>query len=145
MFHLRYWAGFWIWFDFQIYQSCEYTRVLNKIFYDKCLTVFWICLGFWIRQGSRDLRLHMVLNKIHHHRSWALFRICLEFWPWRCYTGFYRKQPFMFARVLSILRVLSMLGLEDTKAVNIPMSHMILCKLYFKDSWYFECLEFQIS
>ena len=92
MFHLRYWAGFWIWFDFQIYQSCEYTRVLNKIFYDKCLTVFWICLGFWIRQGSKDLRLYMVLNKILHQRSLALFWILLEFWPWRCYTGFCRNQ-----------------------------------------------------
>ena len=49
---------------------------------------------------------------------------------------------YMFDRVLSIPPVLSLLGLEDTRAVNILMLHMVLCKLYFKDSWYFECLEF---
>ena len=49
---------------------------------------------------------------------------------------------YMFDRVLSILSVLIMLGLEDTRAVNMPMLHMVLCKLHFKDSWYFECLEF---
>ena len=48
----------------------------------------------------------------------------------------------MFDRVLSIPRVLNMLVLEDTRAVNIPMLHMGLCKMYFIDSWYFECLEF---
>ena len=49
---------------------------------------------------------------------------------------------YMFDRVLSILPVLIMLGLEDTRAMNLPMLHMVLCKLHFKDSWYFECLEF---
>ena len=49
---------------------------------------------------------------------------------------------YMFDRVLSILPVLIMLGLEDTRALNLPMLHMVLCKLHFKDSWYFECLEF---
>ena len=60
MLHLIYSAGLWICFDFRIYQSCEYTRamnksvlykVLNKIFHDRCLTVSWICLGYWICQG----------------------------------------------------------------------------------------------
>ena len=38
----------------------------------------------------------------------------------------------MFDRVLSIPRVLNMLGLEDTRAVNMPILHMVLCKLYFR-------------
>ena len=62
MLHLRYSAGFWICFDFRIYQSSEYTRflnmsglhkVLNKIFCDRYLAVLWICLGFWICHGSK--------------------------------------------------------------------------------------------
>ena len=38
----------------------------------------------------------------------------------------------MFGRVLSIPRILSMLGLEYTRVVNIPRFHKVLCKLYFK-------------
>ena len=47
----------------------------------------------------------------------------------------------MFDSVLSVPRVLNMLGLKDTRAVNMTMLHMVLCELYFKDSCYFECVE----
>ena len=49
---------------------------------------------------------------------------------------------YMFDRVLSITRVLKMLELEYTRVVNMPRLHMVMCKLYFKDSRYSECLEF---
>ena len=48
----------------------------------------------------------------------------------------------MFDRILSISRVLNMIGLEYTRAVNLPRLHMVLRKLHFKDSRYFGCLEF---
>ena len=41
---------------------------------------------------------------------------------------------YMFDRVLSILRILNMLGLEYTRAVNMPRLLRVPCKLYFKDS-----------
>ena len=40
---------------------------------------------------------------------------------------------YMFDRVLSIPRILSMLGLEHTRVGNMPRLHRVLCKLYFKD------------
>ena len=46
---------------------------------------------------------------------------------------------------MSIPRVFNMLGLEDTRAVNMPMLCMVLCELYFKDSWYFEFLSFKYA
>ena len=49
---------------------------------------------------------------------------------------------YMFDRVLRIPWVLNMLGLECTQVVNMAMVHRVLCKLYFKDSQYPECLEF---
>ena len=52
--------------------------------------------------------------------------------------------PYMFDRFLSISWALNMLELEYTRVVNIPRLHTVLCKLYFKDSQYFECLEFWI-
>ena len=51
---------------------------------------------------------------------------------------------YVFDRVLSISRVLIMLGFEYTRVVNMTWLHRVLCKLYFKDSRYFECLEFWI-
>ena len=48
----------------------------------------------------------------------------------------------MFDRVLSITQVLSMLGLEYTRAANMQRLHMAMYKLHFKDSQYSECLEF---
>ena len=120
MLDLRYSAGFWIYFDLRIYQSFEYTRflnmsglnkVLNKIFRDICLTVFWICLEFWIyfviyvwqyseyalnseyAMVLNMLGLHKVVNKTFHQRYLIGFWMCLEFWKYQYYTGFCRKQP----------------------------------------------------
>ena len=47
--------------------------------------------------------------------------------------------PYMFKRFLSVSWALDMLGLEYTRVTNIPTLHMVLC---FKDSQYFEYLEF---
>ena len=41
-----------------------------------------------------------------------------------------------------IPRVLNILGLEYTTIRAVQGLHRVLCKLYFKDSWYLECLEF---
>ena len=101
MLHLRYSAGFWICFDFRIYQSSEYTRflnmsglhkALNKIFRDRCLAVFWIWLGFWICHGSKYAGPHKIVDKILHHRYLTGLWICLEFSKYQCYTAFFRKQ-----------------------------------------------------
>ena len=48
----------------------------------------------------------------------------------------------MFDRILSVSQVLNILGLEHTRIANIPRLHGVLCKLYFKDSQYFGCLEY---
>ena len=103
--HLIYLAGPWICFDFTIYQSCEYNRVLNmprlhyvlnKIFHNRCSTVLWICFGFWICQGLNMPALHMVLNKILHSIYLGGFWIFLKFWICQFYTGFRRKRPTIF-------------------------------------------------
>ena len=47
-------------------KSCKYIgalnipgiyKDLNDIFHDRCVTVFWICLGFWVCQGSKYARV----------------------------------------------------------------------------------------
>ena len=132
MLHLRYSAGFLICFDFRIYQSSEYSK-------------FWICQGytrFWIKyflieawqyseygldseyvKVLNPLMLLKAVSKIFNHSYLTGFWICLEFWIYHCYTRFCRKQP-----GLNICK-----GREYAK---------VLCKLYFKDSQYFECFEF---
>ena len=52
------------------------------------------------------------------------------------------KPSYMFGMVLNIPQILNMLGLEYAKVVNKPRLHGVLCKLCFKDSQYFEFLEF---
>ena len=83
------------------------------------------------------LGLHMVLNKIIHtryltgfllNRPWVLnmpvlYRVSVE-----------NGTSYMFDRLLSIPRILSMLGLEYTRVVKMSMLRRVLCKLYFKDS-----------
>ena len=145
MLQLRYLAGFWICFDFRIFQSSEYTRflnmsglhkVLNKIFCDRCLAVFWICFWFWICHGSKY--------------AGATFSI-IDIWQDSEYasssenTQFCRKQP-----VIHVWQV-SEYSLDSQSyrawiymVVNMPRLHMVLHKLYFKDSHYFECLELWI-
>ena len=49
---------------------------------------------------------------------------------------------YMFDRFLIIHWAFNQLGLEYTRVVNMPRLYMVLRKLYFKDSQYFECLEF---
>ena len=51
----------------------------------------------------------------------------------------------MFGRFQIIHWALNVPGLEYTRVVYMPRLHMVLRKQYFKDSQYFECLEFQIS
>ena len=102
MLHLRHSAGFWICFDFSIYQSSQYTRFLNMSGY----TRFWIkyfVIDVWqYSEYALDseyatvlnmLGSHKVVNKIFHHKYLTGFWLCLEFWKYQCYTGFCRKQP----------------------------------------------------
>ena len=51
-------------------------------------------------------------------------------------------KSYIFDRFLGIPWALNLPGLEYTRVVNMPRLHMVLRKLYFKDSQYFECLEF---
>ena len=48
----------------------------------------------------------------------------------------------MFDRFLSIPWALNLPGLESSRVMNMPRLYMVLRKLYFKGSQYFECLEF---
>ena len=49
---------------------------------------------------------------------------------------------YMFDRFLIIHWAPNLPELEYARVVNMPRLHMVLRKLYFKDSQYFECLEF---
>ena len=128
---------------------------------------FWICQGytrFWIKYFVIDvwqyseyaldseyatvlnmLGSHKVVNKIFHHKYLTGFWICLEFWKYQCYTGFFRKQPVIhvwqvseYSLVSQSARAWIYQGREYAKVT------MVLRKLYFKDSEYFEFLEFSI-
>ena len=118
MLHLRYSAALWISWDFRIYQSYEYTRVLNmsglrkvlnKIFHDRCLAVLWICIVFWMCQGFKYARITV------HHTCLTEFWVFLGssvcwglniqgLWIWQCYTGFCVN---CILKIQGILNVLS--------------------------------------
>ena len=151
MLHLRYLAGFWICFDFRIYQSSEYTwflnmsglhKVSNKIFRDRFMD------SWQYSEYATVLNMlgsHKVVNKIFHDKHLTGFWICLQFWKYQCYAGFCRKQPVIYVWQASEYS----LGSQPCRVwiymvVNMPRLHMVLHKLYFKDSYYFECLEFWI-
>ena len=88
---------------------------------------------------------HKVVNKIFHHKYLTGFWICLEFWKYQCYTVFCKKQP-----VIHVWQVFEYsLGSQSYRAwiymvVNMSRLHIVLHQLYFKDSHYFQCLEFWI-
>ena len=85
---------------------------------------------------------HKVVNKIFHYKYLTGFWICLEFWRYLCYTGFCRKQPIMHIwQVSEYSWALNLPRLESSRVVNLPRFQMVLGKLYFKDSQYFEWLE----
>ena len=154
MSNLRHTAEFWICFDFRIYQSSEYTSVLNM----SGFTRFWIkyfVIDVWqYSEYALDsecatvlnmLESHIVVNKIFHRKYLTGFWICLEFWKYQCYTVFCKKQP-----VIHVWQVFEYsLGSQSYRAwiymvVNMSRLHIVLRKLHFKDSQYFECLEFWI-
>ena len=149
-----------------IWQGSEYALISGYI---RVLNIlgFWICQGytrFWIKYFVTDvckyseyaldsdyatvlnmLGSHKIVNKIFHHKYLTRFRICLQFWKYQCYAGFCRKQP-----VIHVWQV-SEYSLDSQSyrawiymVVSMPRLHMVLHKLYFKDSRYFECLEFWI-
>ena len=144
MLHLRYLARFWICFGFRIYKSSEYTRFLNMSGLQK----------FWIKYYVLDseyatvlnmLRSHKVVNKFFHHKHLTGFWICLQFWKYQCYTGFCRKQPVIHVCQVSEYSLSSQYskawiykGREYAKVTHVSVW------MYFKDSQYFECLEFWI-
>ena len=86
-----------------------------------------------------------VVNKIFHYKYLTRFWICLEFWKYQVtQVSVENSPPYMFERFLSSSWALSLPGLECTRVLNMPRLHMVLRKLYVKDSKYFECLEFWI-
>ena len=127
----------------------EYTRILNML-------GFWICQGytrFWIKyfvidvwqysEHALDSEYATVLNilgslkavnKIFHINIWQGSEYASSSENTSA-TGFSRKQkPIMFDRFLSIPWALNLPGLEYTRVMIIPRLHMVLRKLYFKDS-----------
>ena len=125
----------------------ECTRIIN-------IPGFWICHGytrFWIKylmigvwhydEQALDseyvrvlnmLELHMVLNKIPRNRYWQGSEYVSSSEYASATKGSVENDPlYMFGRVLRIRRVINMLGLEYTR-------------VEYKDSRYFECLEFWI-
>ena len=123
-------------------QSCECTLVLNmvglhkasnKIFHDRCLTVFWICIGFWICQGSICWCYTSFWIKFSIIDIWQDSEYASSFEYASVTQGFVENVPsYMFDRVLSILRLLNMLPPEYTRVVNMPRLRKVLCKLYFQ-------------
>ena len=98
MIHLRCSVGFWICFDFRIYQSWEYIRVLKQARVTQGFEwdVLWqyseYALDSEYARVLNMLGLHKILNKIVHHRYFIGLWVCFELWICQCYIGLYRKQ-----------------------------------------------------
>ena len=154
MSYLRYSAGFWIGFDFRIYKISEYTRVLNMAGLHKVWIKYFVIDVWQYSEYALDseyatflnmLGSDKVVNKIFHYKYLTRFWICLEFWKYQVtQVSVENSPPYMFERFLSSSWALSLPGLECTRVLNMPRLHMVLRKLYVKDSKYFECLEFWI-
>ena len=131
MLHLRYLTGFWICFNFRIYQSWEYIRVLK---YARVTQGFEWHISWQHSEYALDseyarvlnmLGLHKILNKILHHRHFIELWICFKLWICQYYTGLCRKRQqeskyavsykgfwikYIFDRVLNIPRFQNMSG-----------------------------------
>ena len=133
----------------------EYTRVVK-------------ILGFWICQGCTRFWIQLFMIDIWHYYEYALYseyaRVLnmlrllmvlskfsvIDIWHGSEYAnviqGSVQNGPsYMFDRDLSIPWVISMLGHKYARVVNMTRLHRVLCKLHFKDSRYFECVEFWIG
>ena len=84
-----------------------------------------------------------VVNKIFHHKCLRGSKYASNSENTGVTQDSVENSPsYMLDRFLSIPWALNLPGLEYTRVVNMPRLHMVLRKLYFKDSQYFECLEF---
>ena len=89
------------------------------------------------------LESQKVVNKIFYQNIWQGFEYASSSENTSVTQGSVENSPsYMFDRFLIIHWALSLPGLEYTRVGNMPRLHMVLRKLYFKDSQYFECLEF---
>ena len=120
---------------------------------------FWLCQGytrFWTKYFVIDVWQYSeyalgseyatVLNMLGLQRLWIKLSIIdtgqgSEYALSSEYTsvtqGSIENSPlYMFDRFLTIPWALNMLGLKRTSIANMPNLHMVLCKVYFKDSQY---------
>ena len=120
---------------------------------------FWLCQGytrFWTKYFVIDVWQYSeyalgsehatVLNMLGLQRLWIKLSIIdtgqgSEYALSSEYTsvtqGSIENSPlYMFDRFLTIPWALNMLGLKCTSIANMPNLHMVLCKVYFKDSQY---------
>ena len=132
----------------------EYTTVVN-------------ILGFWVCQGYTRFRIKYFMIDIWRYYEYVLYseyaRVLnmlrllmvlnkfsiIDIWHGSEYAstiqGSVQNGPsYRFDRAFSIPRGINMLGHEYTRAVNMTRLHRVLCKLYFKDSRYFESFEFWV-
>ena len=98
-----------VWQYFEYALDSEYAKVLKIYGYT------W----FWIKFFIRDLWHCFEYDSSSDHGGVTLGSVEIS-------------SSCMFDRVLHIPGILIMLGLEDTKALNMPMLDMIPCKLYFE-------------
>ena len=109
----------------RIYQSTEYTRflnvsglhkVLNKIFRDRCLAVFWICFGFWILTSQRRFNKNSLTWWYVLKTSWRY--LCKRSWKhhqdvlkrsWRrfCKTSWRHFKDVSTRRLENVLKMCS--------------------------------------
>ena len=111
-------------------------KVLNEIFRDRCLAVF--------SEYALDSEYATVLNMLGFRKAVnKIFQIDIcqgsEYASICEYTslpqGSEENSPsYIFDWFLSIPWALNVLRLEYTRIVNMPRLHMVLCRLYFKDS-----------
>ena len=124
---------------------------------------FWICQNytrFWIKYFTIDVWQYYeyvldcehatVLNMLDHTMLWIKFSI-INIWQGSEYASSSENTSVTLGSVGHTCLTGSWLfiGLLICQGLNkqgswICQGYIVLCKLYFKDSQYFECLEFWI-
>ena len=90
-------------------------KAVNKIFYQRCLTGFWICFEFWIYSVTQDRLENSPPYMFGRFLiiSWALNMLGPE------YARIVNMPRFCVNCILNILNILNVLSSEYAKVLNV--------------------------
>ena len=107
-----------------------------KTFYRRCLTVFWICLEFWIYQGSKYAQVLNVLFPKDKKRLESTLGSCIIYYSSLVIRISIRKIPLETVKRICYSLLLTFEHIWDAHKLNHPCgTSMSLYENHHKNVW----------